>query len=225
MKFFGFLALLFLSLNTKASVWVAQNQWDQNWEKRYSEWVASSVTPQFFVQNNIATDCADAAISLRWIFARTNSLPAASTTSSSLLSNLSSQWDHLKTAPDWQSDERFRKALHAAINSTDTRTLFKDLYPIKLNSRSLVPGAVFINATSVSGHAEWISKTSFDGMNNPIMFFSSTVPQRVRETLVYPFMKTKWPVRTDNGFMRFRWAVQSQGHDLAVGSFNGRLQP
>ena len=206
--FFLFL-ILTQALTAQAYIWKAQNTWDESWEKKYSEWISSEVTPQFFIQNNISTDCADAVISLRWIFSRINSLPAASTTGSSLTSNLSGQWDNLSTQVDWKKDLRFQAALKEINSSTDTKSLYKDLYPIKLNTQFLAPGAIYINATQSSGHAEWVAKNSFDGINNPIVFYSSTVPKQVRETLVYPFMKTKWPEKNAHSFMRFRWAIQS----------------
>lgn len=210
LKFLSILFLTLASLQVQAAVWVAQNSWNDSWEKKYSEWLANEVTPQFFQNYQISTDCADAVISLRWIFARINSLPAAATVGSSITSNLSSRWDQLGTATTWNKDARFMAAIKEINSSTDTKSLYKDLYPIKLNAQYLAPGAIYINATQSSGHAEWISKNYFDGINNPITFYSSTVPKQIRETLVYPFMKTKWPEKGAHAFMRFRWAIQSK---------------
>ncbi len=211
--FFCFILIVgfFISSTSKAALWVAKNQWDQNWENKFSEWISSEVKPKFFIENNITTDCADAVISLRWIFARNNSLPMASSSGSGYITNLSSKWDQFDISTSWKSDTRFLKALRSINDATDTKTLFRDVYPIELNSKNLKSGTLFVDSTSTSGHAQWISQMSFDGMSNPITFYASTVPQRVREMLVYPFMKNKWPEKNKNGFARFRWAVQSSG--------------
>lgn len=214
-KVFLFLLIFFQSCLSSATLWVAQNDWSDDWEKKYSQWLSAEVTPQFFIENQISTDCADAVIALRWIFSRMNALPAANTTVSGLVSHLSSKWDHLGTSTDWKSDSRFKTALKEIVHSTDTKTLFKDTYPIELNRKYLVPGALYMNATSTSGHAEWISKMSFDGMNNPITFYASTVPQQVRELLVYPFMKTQWPIKNENGFVRLKW-VRQIGNNVSI---------
>lgn len=209
---FSLLAILTLGLQAQASLWKSQNAWNEDFEKKYSDWILSSVPSTFFKEINIATDCADAPIITRWVFARENSLPAAvSSGSGHIISNLSGNWDSYSIAANWKEDKRFLKAIVDVINSTNSKTLYQDTYPVQLNSKYLVPGTLFINATQTSGHAEWISKVSFDGMQAPIMFNSSTVPQIVRDLLVYPFMKIKWPVKGDNGFVKFRWAIESGG--------------
>lgn len=105
----------------------------------------------------------------------------------------------------------FLKALKSINQATDTKSLFQDVYPVELNVKNLKPGTLFVDSTVSSGHAQWIAQTTFDGMSNPILFYASTVPERVREVLVYPFMKIKWPEQSKNGFVRFRWAVQTGG--------------
>lgn len=209
MKFLSLIFIFIISLDLKASLWSAQNQWDQSWEDKYSVWIAKEIKPTFFKENNISTDCADAAISLRWIFSRIHSLPAASTTGSGYITNLNSKWDSSPTSADWKTDRRFRSALREINDSTDTKTLFHDVYPVELNSKNLRSGTLFVDSTITTGHAQWIAQMNFDGGSNPILFYSSTVPQVVREMLIYPFMKPKWPEKNKNGFAKFRWAVQS----------------
>jgi hypothetical protein len=211
MKYLSLVLIIIASFQVQAALWVAENQWDQNWENQYSEWISKQVKPQFFIENQITTDCADAVISLRWIFSRINSLPMASSSGSGLITNLSNRWDSAPTSLDWKTDQRFRAALRSINDSTDTKTLFRDIYPTELNVKNLKPGTLFVEATSTTGHAQWISHINFDGVNNPIMFYSSTVPQAIRETLVYPFMKIKWPEQNVNAFGRFRWPVQTAG--------------
>ncbi|MFZ3231055.1 MAG: hypothetical protein WA160_12685 [Pseudobdellovibrio sp.] len=206
----SFLLILLMVAQAKAVVWKAENSWNDVWEKKYSEWISTTVNPSFLKENLISTDCADAVIATRWIFARENLLPAASSVGSSkLISNLSNSWDNYSIDVNWKKDKRFLQALKDIINSTNSKTLYQDTYPVILSSKYLVPGTLFVNATKESGHAEWISKMSFDGMQAPIMFNSSTVPQLVRDLLVYPFMKIKWPEKNKNGFVKFRWVVLS----------------
>lgn len=205
MKVMLLTALVLLSIQSQAALWKAENDWSETFEKKYSEFIEKTVTPDYLKQKNITTDCADAAITLRWIFARENLLPMASLSAGGgLITNNSSQWDSVAS-----SNERFLRAVRDINNATDSKTLFRDLYPVKLNTQNLVAGTLFVNATQSSGHAEWIARTNFDANNSVITFYASTVPQQVREFLVYPFMKVKWPEKNKNGFMRFRWAVKS----------------
>ncbi len=210
MKLFLFAIGILFTVHSQAVLWNAENQWDEKWEQQYSEWIAKDVKPTFFLENKISTDCADAVISMRWIFARKNSLPMASTVGAGLITNLSTNWDLISSGSDWKSDQRFLKAIRNINDSTDTKTLFRDVYPVELNSKNLRIGTLFVDSTATTGHAQWISQMSFDGSNNPIIFNSSTVPQIVREMLVYPFMKPKWPEQNKNGFAKFRWAVQNK---------------
>jgi hypothetical protein len=212
MRILIFLTSFFLALNSMAAIWISQNSWNEEWEKKYSSWIENEVSPSYLKDLKISTDCADAVLALRWIFARQNSLPMISSTANGKsISNLASQWDRFETATDWKNDRRFLNAIKSIHDATDTKTLFRDLYSVKLSPKFLTPGALYVNATETSGHAEWIAKTFFDGLHSPIVFYSSTVPQQVREFLVYPFMKVKWPKKNANGFMKFRWAVVTKG--------------
>jgi hypothetical protein len=204
-------ATIVISFQASAALWTAENQWDDSWENKYSNWLDQEVKSTFFIENKISTDCADAIVTLRWIFSKMNSLPMASSTGNGLITNLSSSWDSLPKSSDWKSDRRFLTAIKSINDSVDTGSLFHDVYPVQLNSKNLRVGTLFVDSTATSGHAQWISKMTFDGANNPITFSASTVPRIVREMLIYPFMKPKWPVQNKNGFARFRWAVQSGG--------------
>ena len=68
---------LLVSTQVFADVWVSNNTWNDSWEKRYAEWIKSDVSRDIFLQGrySIKTDCADAAYSLRAIFAYENKLP------------------------------------------------------------------------------------------------------------------------------------------------------
>ena len=202
--------MMLLSTAANAAVWVSSNSWSNEWESKYSAWISNDVKNDFFKKNNIKTDCADAVISLRWIFSRINSLPMASNMSSGkLITNLTPAWDQFAVHSEWNKDQRFLKALNDINDMTSTATLMKDVYPVKINSENLKPGTLYVNSSADAGHAEWITKMNYDNMNIPITFSSSTVPAVVRETLAYPFMKPKWPLLGTNGFFRFRQAELS----------------
>ncbi len=211
-QFSIFIISIFICLKSFSAVWTPQNAWSEDWEKNYSSWIENEVGPTYLKDLKISTDCADAVLALRWIFARQNLLPMLSSTANGKsVSNLSTQWDHLSTDSDWKKDQRFLNAIKTIHDTTDTRTLFRDMYPVKLGPKYLTAGTLYVNSTDASGHAEWIAKTFFDGLHSPIVFYSSTVPQQVREFLVYPFMKVKWPIKNANGFLKFRWAISTNG--------------
>lgn len=57
-------------------IWPVTQQWNMEWESRYANWIESEVNSDYFIEHQFATDCADVALALRWIFARDNGLPA-----------------------------------------------------------------------------------------------------------------------------------------------------
>jgi len=64
-----------------AELWHAHNEWDMQWEKKFSQWIGSGeVHKKLFTSKKspyygIKADCADAAYALRAIFSLENSLP------------------------------------------------------------------------------------------------------------------------------------------------------
>ena len=59
------------------SVWqVGNTRWSSEWEKKYSDWMASNVVDvNFMTKYDLQSDCTDAAVIKRAIFARLNNLP------------------------------------------------------------------------------------------------------------------------------------------------------
>src|SRR5690606_35596975 len=47
-------------------VWDVTNQWNAEWEARFTEWVRQNLDENFYVKYQIPTDCADVAFSIRW---------------------------------------------------------------------------------------------------------------------------------------------------------------
>ncbi len=67
--------------SVQAKLWSATNEWDMNWERKYSQWIQSAnVHKKLFTARTspyygINADCADASYALRAIFSLENSLP------------------------------------------------------------------------------------------------------------------------------------------------------
>ncbi len=197
-------------------IWPAQFQWDLAWEKNYEAWVKANFHADFFIENQIATDCADAAIALRWIFSRIHFLPAAQTLagSSFLFTNemVHDLWRDLPTHEDWRQDQRFRAALDYILKNTYTHSLMKDLYPIAIRRDSFHPGTVILNLyDQETGHTEIIADLATDeNAPEPIRVLASDVPRDVRRLNEYPMQDWGlFPIRRKSGFHRFRWPVQT----------------
>ncbi len=189
------------------NIWQHEREWNLNWEAKYSQWISEKVNKNFFVNNNIATDCADVIIALRWIFSRIHKLPAAHSLAASgtLFSNLSikSSWAHLPRHQEWRQDLLFLKSLNFLLNNTYTRSLLNDSYPIALNSKYLNEGAYWMSLNSSSGHAVLIHRTLKD--NIPLHSLSSTVPQKVRPLIESIFIPEQVLKASQGGLLKVRW--------------------
>lgn len=200
-------------------IWAAQNQWSWEWEVKYSDWIKENFNKDFFVKYNIATDCADVAVSLRWIFSRINSLPAAQTfiLSGRVFSNesMKTEWETLPTNEEWDKDERFLTALRYVLENTFTHSLYADSYPIQINASTLLLGTHFLILRGESGHTLLVSEIVKD---QKIYTLCSTTPALVRrlarsgfserQPQYYEtaqkggggFLKIRWPRKTGEGF-------------------------
>lgn len=192
------------------SVWTAQNSWTADWESRFSDWVRDEVDSHFFEKYHVATDCADVPISLRWIFARINSLPAADqlTGTGVLFTNESmlEEWKSLPSGGNWFEDQRFLAALNYVLNNTFTHTLMKDLYPTEITPAGLRSGTILLHLYSEeTGHTEFVRLT---GASQPgaITMLASDVPRVVRELHEYGIQDWGYPPQVGHdGFLHFRW--------------------
>ncbi|MGK5086103.1 hypothetical protein WDW86_00960 [Bdellovibrionota bacterium FG-2] len=185
-------------------LWAVQNQWNWGWEQRYAFWIRNEVTPQFFKQYGISTDCADAAYALRWIFARTHALPAANHLSGSgvLFSqdSFKKKWFSLKPAPLWHEDQRFLAALNYLLSLTYTHTLFEDSYPIEISLRSLFEVNHHLSLGESSGHTMIASRVeTLPSSFSPLTVFYSTVPRALRDLAEMSYWESKQP--TSSGWL------------------------
>jgi hypothetical protein len=213
--------LSFSKIQSESSqaIWVAKNEWTWEWEQKYSAWIKENFDRNFFVRHQIKTDCADVAISLRWIFSRINSLPAAQTLmlTNRIFSNESMkvEWEALPTNDQWDKDERFLTALDYLLESTFTHSLYNDSYPIQISPESLLLGTHFLILRGESGHTLLVSEIVPE---EKIYTLCSTTPAAVRRlarasfTERQPqyfeeaqrggggFLKMRWPQKTPEGF-------------------------
>lgn len=199
-----------------AHLWAVTNQWNEDWENKYSEWIQQEIDPDFYHKHNIATDCADAVIGLRWIFARMHGLPVANTLAETddLFGHYSMRriWQTLPTAENWYDDKLFLTALKYVMDLASTRTIILDGYPVKINRDGLRPGTYILTQSPSSGHVKFISENHYaEAHDLPIYTLSSTSPRDLRLLTREVFLDQDWPERTKKEILAFRWPVQNDG--------------
>ncbi len=149
--------------NRAAFLWKAENQWNWHWELEFAKWVRENASAEFFTENKIPVDCADAIYAFRWIFAKINKLPVGSRQANGKLVTHEThwpQWASLPTHEDWQKDRRFRRVLDNILNTTYTHTLFRDSYPIAIDDQSFREGSFFLELFSSSGHTSIVNEVN-----------------------------------------------------------------
>lgn len=188
-------------------LWKTTQAWDENWEKKFGEWIDTEVTKSFMVKHNLSTDCADAMITFRWIFARLNGLPAANTLSGGgLFTNESfrSEWTRLPTHAEWDKDARFLKGLEYVLDNTYTHTLERDSYPLKIDRQFFFSGTVHLSIHEASGHTMIVHQVAQSDKEVPFLVYYSNLPKIVRE-LYKQIWYGERPRHKVGGFMRARW--------------------
>ena len=193
-------------------IWLAKNQWNDEWERKYAAWLQNEVTPEFFKKYKIQTDCADALVGLRWIFARMNSLPVANTVADTggLFGHYSmkKEWRKYDTATNWYDDELFMAALDYVMNLTSTRTVVNDGFPVRIDKEGLIAGTFIITQNNGSGHAKIITETHYDEATElPVYTLASTSPRALRVLAKEVFLDQDWPYKGNKEIMAFRWPV------------------
>lgn len=230
------------SVNNKKNgqLWNATNQWSEAWEQKYADWLKSEVTDDFYMKYNIPTDCADAVIGYRWIFARIYSLPAANTVSDtgSVFGNFSMRkaWENLPTSYNWYDDRLFLTALNYVMDMTSSRTIMQiDGFHVAITRQGLSAGTFIVSQTNGSGHMRTITQNYFDDNQSlPIFTFSSTAPREVRPLYKEAFVDQAWPIRGVREIMAFRWPViqrnswvlnpKERDYRYSLEQFNNSLQ-
>ena len=198
-----------------SNLWSARNRWSESWEWEYAQWLQQEVQDDFYIKYNIATDCADALIGYRWIFARIHSLPVANIVSDtgSLFGHFSMrrQWENLPTSQNWYDDQLFLTALNYVMSMTSTRTIMaNDGFHVAITRKGLQSGTFIVAQTNGSGHIRTITKNNFEDPGElPFYTHSSTTPREVRALYREVFIDQAWPQKGTREIMAFRWPIVS----------------
>ncbi|MFP5518726.1 MAG: hypothetical protein ACLGGX_02390 [Bdellovibrionia bacterium] len=164
MRFLIFVLTFLFLQTTQAEVWVATNQWDAAWEKKYQNWVQAEWQTDLFARSTLKNgqknpyyglkmDCADTVYTMRALFAFENKLPfviADPTTTDKTISNKMNRWDKLREI------ERFRAFLNYLYGVVSTRSLPGDTYPVALTKNAVTPGSLIL--TTAKNHHSWTVK-------------------------------------------------------------------
>ena len=196
------------SADPSDQVWqVGSRRWSILEEQRFANWVESTVTEDYFIDHNIPIDCADVPYAIRWIYARIAHLPAAATMPDGhLVGHWSTAWKNFPTDPEWFQDKRFRMSLLHILNSTSTRTLPADTYPIRITQNSVMAGVVFIGYS----HAGLIGHIVLDGSTySPVQTWEATLPRKIRKLRQNNYFAARAVLNSGPGLMRFRWPIPS----------------
>ncbi len=192
-------------------IWrVEDRRWTVEEEYKYSQWVETNITEDFFIRYKIPIDCADVPYAIRWIYARIAHLPVAATTKDGkLIGHWSMDWKHLLTHSEWHKDLRFRAALRHILSETTTRTLPLDTYPIQITPDSVTPGTVFFITESHSGI---IGRVILDGSYvHPLQTWEATSPVKIQNISGRDFLATRPESTIYSGLVKFRWPVIQNG--------------
>jgi len=191
-------------------LWKATQEWSLEWENQYALWVNQTLTTHFMSDNNIATDCADVAYSMRWIFSYIHKLPMASRLGGTrqLFTNesMKSEWVKLPTDSDWRKNKRFLAALKYILSNTYTHTLMKDSYPIAIDAEHFTPGTHHLQLAGKSGHTMLVQKVSTSPEELPITLLFSSTPKVVRDLYTTIYQNALQPKLYESGFYKIRWA-------------------
>ncbi|MCB0377521.1 MAG: hypothetical protein KDD33_03435 [Bdellovibrionales bacterium] len=190
-------------------------EWTWDWEIKYAEWVEQNLDANYFMDHGIATDCADAAYSARWIFAHIHKLPAANRLASGVMftnESVRSAWKKLPTHPDWHKDQRFLKALEYLTDHAYTHTLAQDTYPIEIQQDAFLPGTIILNLFGPTGHTQIAHRVyPNDKKKLPVYVISSTVPKTVRPLFESFYSSREQPTQGSGGVLHFRWPTKVKG--------------
>lgn len=198
------------------NIWPTVNSWNWEWELKFAEWTKENFNQNYFYDHKIKTDCADAAIALRWIFSRIHFLPAAQTlvVSDRIFSNesMKSEWLELPTSEKWNEDKRFLAALDYVLDNTYTHSLYRDSYPILIDKAVLTIGTHLMQLTGQGGHTLIVSQYE----RGTLYTLSSNVPKKIRKLAKASYTQLFAPkydvsgIDGGGGFVRMRWPLKNE---------------
>ena len=221
-------------------LWVTTKSWTLDEEKAFGQWVNTTVDTHILEGGGVLVDCADTALTLRWIYARDHSLPVGNRLDGGeLIGSFSrnSEWDRLHSDPNWKLDERFKAALRVALEGTYTHSIMGDLYPVQITSDFVTPGTIHLNLYSdTTGHTETIKvvgqEPTFCSRGQCITTIWGNEP--AREVIFYSgifdvnvavnhggFLRWRWPEKNSAGNWALRSATRMPGYSLEQYQFPG----
>jgi hypothetical protein len=182
--------LFILATQTRAEVWKATENWNQEWEAKYQEWIASDAfNKRIFIDQsspykNLATDCADIAYAARIIFSYENKIKFKSLNPDKEHVSIFNKYVNSSTGrfdsfPEGPERVKAYITYLGKFSGTDLLSS-KDTYPIAL--KAIKPGDFYIAEKVVKGitirHTYIIKKVYPSGIFD---LYYSTLPYMVRE--------------------------------------------
>ncbi len=148
----------------EAAVWQSSSEWNDEWEARYSNWIASSVGPNFFKDlgkpfSGLKIDCADAHYALLAYFSRLHGLHLK--INNAKTTNAMTRYDDIVDA-----DKRLVAFINYMSAHFGTEALaHNDTIPVGI--RSVKPGDLFMYKVSNNGahirHTYIVKNINIDG--------------------------------------------------------------
>lgn len=188
-------SVLLSTLHARADVWKAENEWSDEYEQKYKEWLRTSTDSHLFSREfnkdgspnpyyGIRVDCADLVYSLRIIFSYENKLPFALHNPASprgpLITNAIKRYDKIP-----EGILRLKAFLGWIYDIVSTHGLPEDTYSVPFEA----VGSGTIILTSHKNHHSWTIK-DITKTGNPDLLFNSTVGRLsgfdVQERLSWP---------------------------------------
>ena len=188
-----------------SAVWQTQNEWSQDWEHQYQNWVQTNWKFDVFSNPNskyygVKTDCADAVYAIRAIFAFENALPFAIQDPTRYtrvpITNEMGRWDRKASELD-----RVKSFINYLSGIVSTHTMPQNTVPVAINRESLVAGITYVKPKK---HSYII--TGWTKVGIPVRMHSTT-PYAVRELAKFTAFPQYVPVdfvKFSDGYRRFK---------------------
>lgn len=226
-----FIFVILFSLIAKsghAAVWNSNQEFTDRWYQSYSNWVATSVGPNFFKElgspfSSLKIDCADAHYALLAYYARENGLTLRINNGNT--TSQTKRFDDVSNA-----DQRLVAFINYMSANFGTESLsHRDTYPVAVDS--VRPGDLFMYKVGSNGnftrHAYIIKNINPDGTFDVLYSTQARMAQGLplRRQQTYMFSKAPLNTGVDKNHWGFRrakpsdWAHVSQ-ENLSLSNFS-----
>lgn len=204
--------MLMASGSAFADVWQSNKHWDNSWQSKYSNWIATEVGPKFFKDlgspyRELKIDCADAHYALLAYFSKKNGLHMI--INNGRTGNTTDRFDHISNA-----DQRLVAFIRYLAGSYGTESLsHRDTVPVGL--RDLKPGDLFMYKIGTNGnytrHTYILKNINIDGTFDVLY---STQARRdagkpLNRNTSFMFKKPPFNTGGDQNYWGFRRAKKS----------------